>query len=207
MSTTHLDEELDDLDGRGAVYVGCTFTGLSGQRLDLRDQTFEDCRFVGCQMPLAQVAGTRFVGTTMRSCDLMGVDWTPSGSDAFGLLEPLRFADCRMDYANLSGLRLDGVVAYGCSLVEADLVQASLVGADLRHADLTGARLGGADLSGADLTGAVGYVLDPATMRLTGTRVAVPEALSVLESLGLVVAEEGARLSPEAVLDPAHRTR
>ena len=183
----HLDQTLDTLDGPGAVYIGCTITGLAGQRVDLRDQTFEDCRFVACSLPLALVAGARFIATGMQSCDLMGVDWTSAGSGAFGLVDPLRFADCRLDYAGFARLKLDGVVLYGCSLVEADLEGAVLTGADLRHADLSGARLGGADLRGADLTGAIGYAVDPGSTMISDTRVSVPEALSVLEHLGFVI--------------------
>ncbi len=195
-----IDADLNRLGAPGTTYVGCTFTDIVAPRSDVRGSTFEECRFIRCALTMLAVQGTRFMGTSFSSCDLMGVDLAAAGGGAFGLVEPMRFADTRLDYAGLRGLQMDGWVFNGCSMVESDCEQSSLVGAVLRWSDLTGARFGGADLSGADLRGAHSYRLDPRATTMVGTVLALPEALSVMEAMGLTIGELPDREDPADVL-------
>jgi uncharacterized protein YjbI with pentapeptide repeats len=52
---------------------------------------------------------------------------------------------------------------------------------------LSGASFAGADLSGCDLTGSDLSALDPATVTLTGATIDAEQAVTLIESLGLIV--------------------
>ena len=140
------------------VLTSARFTGanLEGATL-MRPTIYSDLRTDWREAPVfdrANLRGTRltgrFDGTSFRSADLSGFDFSPHEPRADISFLPRNFCrGCRFDGAVLNGANFDDA-----SLAMASFAGASLAGARLTRTDLTRADFKGADLTGADLSGA-----------------------------------------------------
>ena len=70
-------------------------------------------------------------------------------------------------------------------LREADLTGVRAVGGTLRDCDLAGAWLHRADLTGCDLRGSDLTGIDPATVTLDRAIITLPQAVTIVEAMGL----------------------
>lgn len=193
--TLYQDETWKALTMRAGRVIGveferCTFRRCRFGESQFAGCQFHDCSFVDCDLSRVEVKGCRFDSVRFEDCKVAGVNW----SDA--MLSPLatpalHFERCVVSYASFQGLALKGLVLRGCTAQEADFAGADLTEADLGESDLTRARFQGTTLMGANLVGARGYQIDPTTNRVKGLRVALPEAIALLEMLGVVVEESG----------------
>lgn len=172
----------------GAEFERCVFRRCRLEESQFAGCQFHECQFVDCDLSRVQVKGCRFHSVRFEGCKVAGVNW----SDA--LLSPLatpalHFERCVVSYASFQALTLKGLVLRGCTAQETDFAGADLTEADLEGSDLVRARFHGTTLTGANLVGARGYQIDPTTNRVKGMRVALPEAVVLLEALGVVVEE------------------
>lgn len=172
----------DELRG-GVSYREVKIRDLALSEARLRDVELLDCELDDCDLTLADLSGAALRGTTFTRCRLQGVDLSRLRRDALGI--SAAFVDCDLGLMHAHGLdlracRFEGGHAREAQLSSCDLRQLAFV--DL---DLSGARFDGCDLRGADLRSARGYRIDPASNRVDGLRVTLPEALSFLGALGL----------------------
>jgi uncharacterized protein YjbI with pentapeptide repeats len=198
--TTLFDED----DYQGAAFSGlqadgavvrairfdtCTFARGSFHATGFEACVFDDCVFTDCAMPLVTVLECSFSATRFDDCKLTGVNWSDADWSSLAVLEPFAFRRCALDLAVFQGVRLDGVSFRDCSLREADFSGASLRGAEFSGTDLGNARFSGSDLRGARLEEAHSYAIDAGDNRIAGMRVSLPEAVSLLSSLGVELLE------------------
>ena len=122
-----------------------------------------------------------------------------------GFEKKLQFKGMDFTGVNLSGLNLQGINLSETFLEGADLSGTNLSNADLRdcmlarsnlsgcncsQAQMEGVNLGQADLTEADLSRARNYRIDPGENVLRQARFSLPEAMSLLYSLDIVLVEE-----------------
>lgn len=86
------------------------------------------------------------------------------------------------------GLDLRRTRFINCSLKDIDFSDAKLGHAEFTHSVLENSAFHGADLTDADLRYASRYLIDPKYTRLKGTKVDLPEAVSILTAIGLDIA-------------------
>jgi uncharacterized protein YjbI with pentapeptide repeats len=161
----------------GCVFRDCSFAGAALKRWRLAD-----CRFENCDLTAARVTGSRLRGVAFQNCRAGGVNW--AGASA---LDDVSFGRCVLDHGVFAGLKLPRFSALDCRVREADFADADLRGAVLTKCDLLGTRFFGADLSAADLRGAFSYMIDARQTKMKKTRVSLPEAVSLLAGLDVVL--------------------
>jgi fluoroquinolone resistance protein len=168
----------------------CTFSGCS-----LVESVFSGCRFVnchfrGCDLSLVQVPGTAFSGTRFEESKVIGVDWTRADWAGVRLGKPISFLRCAISHSTFIGLDLRGIAIRDCAAVNVDFREADLRDADLGGTDLSESLFCNTDLSGADLRGARNYHIAAGQNTLQGARFSLPEALSLLYGLDIILTEE-----------------
>ncbi len=167
----------DGLEFDTCVFKGCSFSGAALKRWRLTD-----CRFEDCDLTAARLTASRLRGVAFKNCRAGGVNWAGAGS-----LDDLAFEHCVLDHGVFSGAKLPRFSAVDCRVREADFAEADLRAAVFAKCDLLGSRFFGADLSGADLRGAFDYMIDARQTKMKKTRVSLPEAVSLLAGLDVIL--------------------
>jgi fluoroquinolone resistance protein len=175
------------LDAAGHAFDGlefdtCVFRDCSFSAAALKRWHLSDCRFEGCDLTTARLTGARLRGVVFKNCRAGGVNWAGASS-----LDDLTFEHCVLDHGVFSNTKLPRFSAVDCRVREADFAEADLRGAILTRCDLRGSRFFGADLSAADLRGAFDYLIDARHTKMKKTRVCLPEAVSLLTGLDVVL--------------------
>lgn len=178
------------------AFQGLTFEDTDGSKLRLTDCTFKDCTltrvrllnadlcdvtFDHCELTLTDVAACAFRSVTFHQCKLVGVDF----SKASPHLLALRFEDCLIDTGNFSTLKLAQTAFPRCTIRDTRFVETDLTGADFSHADLEGSLFHQCDLRKATFDRARNYAVDPLNNRVAGATFCLPEAICLLNGLGI----------------------
>jgi uncharacterized protein YjbI with pentapeptide repeats len=105
------------------------------------------------------------------------------------LFNAIGFERCAISHSIFLGLGLRRVeivdcLAHGADFAEADLTQANCAGTDFKDS-----RFLHTDLTEADFTGATNYAIAPKLNVLRKTRFALPEAMSLLYGLDIILTE------------------
>jgi uncharacterized protein YjbI with pentapeptide repeats len=168
---------IDRLEFDTCVFKECSFAGAA-----LKHWHLTDCRFENCDLTAARLTNARLRGVAFKNCRAGGVNWAGASS-----LDDLAFEHCVLDHGVFSGAKLPRFSAVDCRLREADFADADLRAAVLAGCDLRGCRFSGTDLSAADLRGAFDYMIDARQTKMKKTRVSLPEAVSLLAGLDVIL--------------------
>jgi uncharacterized protein YjbI with pentapeptide repeats len=173
-----------------STFYDCTF-----DRCSLVETTFRACRFVSCvfrdcDLSLMQVPHCSFTTTQFEKSRVIGVDWTKAHWAAKGLGKPIDFSTCAISHSTFIGLKLPGIRIRSCMALDVDFREASLFRADFTATDLSGSLFLATDLTEADLSQARNYQIDPSENVIKRAKFALPEAMSLLYSLDIVLVED-----------------
>jgi uncharacterized protein YjbI with pentapeptide repeats len=185
--SSHREKTFEGLDAAAHAFVGvefdsCVFKDCSFAGAALKRWHLTDCRFEKCDLTAARVTGARLRGVRFQNTRVGGINWAGATS-----LDDISFEHCVLDSGVFAGAKLPRFSAVDCRVREADFSEADLRGAVFTKCDLLGARFFGADLSAADLRGAFDYLIDARQTKMKKTRVSLPEAVSLLAGLEVVL--------------------
>jgi uncharacterized protein YjbI with pentapeptide repeats len=170
-------------------FYGCVFTQCSFVEAVLSGCRFSDCTFKDCDLSLVRVAGCSFTNTRFERSRVMGVNWTEASWSGGGFLNSVDFFDCLISHSTFIGLSLRGVNIIGCIAKDVDFSEANLSQAKCTSTDFSESRFSHTDLTEADFTGATNYAIDATHNVLKKTRFSLPEAMSLLYSLDIILTE------------------
>jgi len=175
---------------RDRDFMLCSFRSCQMAEIDLRSCRFQDCSFEQCDVSLAKLERCQFQNTTFCKSRLVGIDWTRLTWQKKALKPALHFVECNLNYSNFFGCLLKNTKFTDCMLQEVEFGEADLSQADLRRADLSQARFFHTDLTETDLRDARNYDINAVVNTLHKTRFTLPEAVSLLHSLDIILDEE-----------------
>ena len=101
----------------------------------------------------------------------------------------MTFEGCDLRYTSFVKLRLRATRFVGCIARESNFIEVDLTDADFTDTDLTGSVIRGCTLAKANLADANGVLFDPQHNKVKGARIAIEAAVSLVQSLGIVVEE------------------
>lgn len=174
---------------RAQEFYGCVFTGCSFLETAFIGCRFVDCEFRECDLSLCRVADCSFSNTRFQGSQVIGVNWTEASWPKRGLLSSIEFTDCAISHSTFIGLSLRGVNITGCVARDVDFAEVDLSQANCRHTDFSDSRFLHTDLTEADFTGASNYAIDANLNVLKRTKFLLPEAISLLYSLDIILSE------------------
>ncbi len=192
----YASEEFKKLDLRSARitekrFQGCTFVKCSFNEAVFSACVFHECVFKNCDLSLAKFPGASFKACRFEDSQFIGVDWTETAwTGGKVIFKPADFTGCVLNYSVFMGLDMKNVVLRKCLAKEVSFEEANLTKADCRGTDFSGSRFVHANLTEADFTGALNYTISPTLNTLKKTKFSLPEAMSLLHNLDIVLTDE-----------------
>ena len=171
-------------------FYDCTFIHCSFAESVFRNCRFANCTFQQCDSSLIQVPNSTFSITRFENSKVIGVDWTRADWSATRLGGPIGFFKCAISHSTFIGLSLRGIQIKDCIAAGVDFREADLSQADFTGTDLSKSLFSKTNLTKADLSGARNYHITPGQNVLKQAKFSLPEAMSLLYSLDIVLTEE-----------------
>ncbi len=171
-------------------FYDCVFSRCSFVETVLRRCRLVDCVFRECDLSLIRLPESSLTGVRFEDCKVVGVNWTEAHWPKGGLGNPMGFFRCAISHSTFIGRRLLGIEIRDCVALDVDFREADLSGADFGGTDLSGSLFGSTDLSEADLSRASNYHIDPGQNTLRQARFSLPEAMSLLYSMDIILVDE-----------------
>ena len=174
---------------RQREFYDCVFSHCSLRETGFNHCKFTDCIFEDCDLSLIGFTGSSLNDIIFRRCQMIGVNWALVTWSQFQSESPVRFDECNLDFATFIGLSLRKLRMTGCSAKEVEFAEADLSGADFSGTDLAQSRFRHTNLTQANFVGAANYTIDIATSNIAKAKFSLPEALSLLYGLDIVLVE------------------
>ncbi len=175
VSNSH--DRLVDFEFEGVLFENCQF-----ESTDFVQCSFINCKFSNCDFSNATLNACALNECEFSNCKLLGIDWSNAGDLFF-----LKFESCVLNYGNLSNLNLTKTNFDGSRLIDTDFSKSKLVEASFRDCDLGGTIFTMADLQKADFRDARNYAIDIKVAKIKNAKFSMPEAATLLTSLGLKI--------------------
>ena len=154
-----------------------TFTKITAEAFTSRKSTFENCKFINCDLSYADLSGMVFIDCYFEGCNLSLIKLSDTG------LQNIQFKDCKLTGADFSKSRdflfevnfnnciLDNAIFYkkknkgakftDCSMVETDFTEADLTDTQFINCNLNRAFFNRTILKNADLRTSYNFIIDP----------------------------------------------
>lgn len=172
-----LDDDLEDV-----VFYRCVFNNISFQSKRLSECVFDECSFVQCNLSLVEIAGSVFTDVRFSECKLLGVNWSGTG----GFLTA-SYDGCIMENNLFADMNLSKFRFTGCRLTNAAFSNTKLQKAVFDECDLAQCQFHNVDLTCADFRTSRNYYMNAESNVLRKTRFSLPEAVSLLANLDIVL--------------------
>jgi uncharacterized protein YjbI with pentapeptide repeats len=174
----HLERsEIEGTAFRNCKFVDCRFSECS-----FVDCAFEKCLFDRCDLSLLGVAHSSFRETYFLASKAIGINWVQASNPA-----TIHFKDCVINYSVFFGMSLTRMKMLHCVAHEANFADANLTGAILRETDFHKSLFSNTNLTRADLREAENYAINPNHNTLKKTIFSLPEAISLLSALDIIL--------------------
>ena len=183
---------IDKKEIQGITFQNCTFNNCSFRETIFRMCKFRVCTFKEGDLSLIQVDGSTFTRTRFEDLKLIGVNWVMGSWGKKEIQQSLKsvdFENCVLNYSTFMGLTLQRSLIRKCIAKEVDFSDADLKLADCTYTDFENSRFSNTDLTEADLRGATNYFIVPHLNILKKTKFSLPDALSLLYNLDIIISD------------------
>lgn len=180
----HFDaESFAALKSEGSFeFVECHFNGVDFDRHNLGRMKFLDCHMSECNLSNQSAKSSTFRDVSFTKSKLIGMNWSEAST-----FSSIAFSECILDYSVFHSMNLKGIKFSACRMCEVDFYESELINADFSDCLLKGATFNKASLHGADFRGAREYYIDVRQTNVKKAKFSLPEALSLLSSLEIIV--------------------
>ena len=174
---------------RSIEFHECTFLKCVFTETAFQNCRFANCLFQHCDLGLMKVPDSSFSSTHFENSILIGVDWTQANWQAASLGQPLGFEKCTLNHSTFIGLYLRKIQMKDCSANNVDFREADLSQVDFGETDFSESLFRGTNLTEADLSRARNYSINPGQNLVKQAKFSLPEAMSLLYSMEIVLVE------------------
>ena len=170
-------------------FYQCEFHKCSFNEATFEKCKFLECKFTDCDLSLIKVPKSKFTSTTFENCQVIGVNWVEAAWSNVSLIGTIEFHKSVINYSTFFGLNLPQIKITDCMAKEVDFSETILTKADCRRTDFEASRFLHTDLTAANFEGAQNYQIDAGNNIVSKTRFSLPEAMSLLYSLDIILEE------------------
>jgi uncharacterized protein YjbI with pentapeptide repeats len=160
-----------------SVFKNCNFSETQFKRC-----TFRDCQFENSDLSLVTVEYSSFLRSKFEGSKLIGINWAK-----ISRLQRVEFRNCNMSYATFMELDLQHLIMTDCLAKETTFAETNLSNANFAHTDFSDSRFVRTNLTQADFRGAKNYFIPIDQNILKKTKFSMPEALSLLDGLDIIL--------------------
>lgn len=154
---TYTKINANELTALADTFENCKFINCNLEGAHLFKLSFINCSFEGCNLALAQFSDTGLQDILFKECKLSGADFSRS----LGFLFGASFQDCILDNAIFHKKKNKGASFSNCSMIETDLTEADLTDARFINCNLHRASFNYTQLKNADLRTSYNYTINP----------------------------------------------
>jgi fluoroquinolone resistance protein len=167
---------------KSRVFDECEFTTCSFIDCKFDNSKFLNCRFTECVLSAVVPMNCRFNNSHFLKCKVIGIDWTKAQQ-----IRELDFMESQINYSSFKLLNIPKTRIVKCEAKEVDFTETDLSQGDFKNTDFENSRFFKTNLSYADFRDAKNYYIDTGNNILKQTRFSLPEALSLLNSLDIIL--------------------
>jgi uncharacterized protein YjbI with pentapeptide repeats len=189
------------------VYEDEIFSGVKALSLKVSRSTFEECRFLDCDLAEAEfdecrfiecefknsnlnvikLTGSRFFESQFEECKVTGINWTSLHWTGITVSSPMAFESCDLSFSVFNSLSLPGLVIKNCKAWNVDFESCDLIHSEFTNTDLQDARFNGTKLDKSDFDGAINYYIDPKDNSIRGAKFSFPEVINLLKAFDIKI--------------------
>ncbi|MFT5171169.1 MAG: fluoroquinolone resistance protein [Candidatus Marinamargulisbacteria bacterium] len=165
-------------------FQGCEFKNCSFVEAIFEKCCFESCVFHNCNFSLAKVRQSGFTDSKFVNSKLVGIDWTEMNTAA-----PIKFnfEACNISNSSFFGMTCPDAIMTSCEAVASVFSEALFMNSNFSGTNFEQATFVHSDLSKADFSEAKNYSINPAIVKIEKATFSLPEAMSLLSGLGIVL--------------------
>lgn len=160
----------------------CIFTSCNFIECEFFKCRFINCKFKNCSLSAVDPVDSSFLEVSFTNSQVTGLDWTKAIK-----IRDLSFDNCQINYSNFKLLKLSEIKIINCEAKDVDFTEADLTKGDFKDTDFEESRFLKTNLTQANFIGAKNYIIDARYNTLKKTKFSYPEALSLLNSLDIVL--------------------
>ena len=176
------DDEIAFKEFDNCVFSGCTFF-----ETQFRGCRFLNCKFQNCDLQLVGVRDCSFVNVLFEDSKVIGVNWIEASWPKRGLQNSFSFSRCVLNHSTFMGLNLKNLILTHCLAKDVDFAEANLTQADCTYTDFSSSRFFHTNLTKTNFSGAHNYDIAANLNTLKKTKFSLPDAMSLLYSLDIVL--------------------
>lgn len=179
------DEEilLEKVDSfENSEFVGCSFKGLDLQGHTFKNSKFLECRFEACNLSNVEILNSVFRDVEFFNSKLVGLNYSSTNA-----ISQLSYKKSCLNFSIFQELNLENIIIEDCIAREIDFSYSNLKKSSFKSSDLLNCIFNNVDLTSADFSGAFSYEIDPTITKIKNAKFSLPEALSLLNSLGAII--------------------
>lgn len=174
---TYTKEKIENIEFENCSFEKCFFI----------ECVFENCRFIDCSFSECSISANKpynsqFSNVTFKDSKIMGFDWTKARS-----VHLLTFERCNINYSNFSFLKLPNLKLLECIANEVNFNEADLTSGIFTKTDFSKSVFSNTNLTKVDFRKAINYGIDINFNILKKARFSLPEAVSLLKSLDIIL--------------------
>lgn len=145
-------------------YENCTFIDCQLPGADLSGFVLDHCQWIYCDLSMAIIKGTSIRENFFDGCKLLGIHF----EDANPFSISFHFKVCILNYASFFQMKIPGTKFEGCQMAEVNLEEADLRRSGFRECHLLNASFDYARLEEADFRTAYDFRINPVRCKLQG---------------------------------------
>ncbi len=167
-----LGKEFEDCVFEKCIFIECVFDACR----------FIDTKFIGCSISANKPYNSQFVNVTFKDSKIMGFDWTKTKN-----VRMLAFDHCDVSYSNFSYMKIPELKLLDCVAQEVNFNEADISNGIFTKTDFAKSIFSSTNLTKTDFRGAINYGIDFKFNTLKRAKFSLPEAMSLLNSLDIIL--------------------
>ena len=185
----HLNKVFENISWEDKQITGKTFEHCRFYKCSLKGSFFDDCNFEKtvfeeCDISLIKFKDTSFSEVTITNCKAIGIAWHTANNPL-----SIKFLQSKISFSSFYGKSYKKGQFINCIAEEVDFTNCNLSLSNFEGTDCRNAVFFNTDLSGANFAGALNYTIDIAINKIKKAKFSLPEALSFLNNLGIIIVD------------------
>jgi fluoroquinolone resistance protein len=160
----------------------CEFKNCRLSKVTLESCTFIDCVFLNCLLDASIFTDSEFVSCVFRDSKLINIDWTKAKN-----VQDMQFEKCVLEFLNFRFMKLPKIVIKESEAKHLDFQDADLHEGIFTSTNFEGSTFLKTNLEKADFRLAYNYAIDTKANNLKKAKFSLPEATTLLNSLGILI--------------------
>ena len=178
------DINCDNHDIHNTEFQDCQFIASSFIETQFINCSFTNCLIKKSNLSLLSVHQSSFSTTRFEESKCIGINWTKVHTKPS---IQLYFKKCDIGHSSFVGLNCKQSQFIQCRAFETNFSETTLQNASFKGCNLEGSLFNNSDLTRCDFTEATNYHINSKTNVLTKAKFSLPEAMSLLETLDIIL--------------------